>query len=150
MVSSRYLWLVCEATAVKFTPFAAVTSTNLPGVAAGGAVNEELCPRSATGAQTNPAVTKAHSRCLRTPETLCSNSPHPRNVPFTAPPLPPSIPVFHARSTLESGPLRVAGTVFHPDGTHHGTRSAAALSRTDAAMSPTADTSASFPQPVPS
>src|SRR6202012_6223682 len=44
MVSSKYLRLVCEATAVKLTPFAAVTSTNLPGVAAaGGAAGDGLC-----------------------------------------------------------------------------------------------------------
>jgi hypothetical protein len=36
---------------VKFTPLAAVTSTNLPGVAAGGTVAGELCPRDTTGAR---------------------------------------------------------------------------------------------------
>src|SRR5665213_1294149 len=43
MVSIRYLWLVCEATPVNWTPLAEVMSTNLPGTigrfdAGGGAI----------------------------------------------------------------------------------------------------------------
>jgi hypothetical protein len=68
MVSIRYFFVVCDATAVKLTPLAAVVSTNLPGTigpiaeaaaAATGAFSVAVCPNAAADISTtaNPPST---------------------------------------------------------------------------------------------